>query len=114
MALVIFEDGTANSANAVDQPEFYDELGRPNTMFMQSILETADIGAIYFDDPEDVITYKGIDYSLILVDNEAEDKGLNVNTFVTEVAKRMGLIEADEVIKGSVIFVEVTELGPME
>lgn len=114
MALVIFEDGTANSANAVDQPEFYDELGRPNTMFMQSVLETTNIGAIYFEDPEDVISYKGVDYSLILVDNDAEDKGLPINKFATDVTRRMGLIEEDEVLKGAVMFVAVTELGPME
>lgn len=47
MALVIFEDGTANSANAVDEPEFYDDLGRPNQMFMQSVLETTNIGALF-------------------------------------------------------------------
>lgn len=112
MALVIFEDGTANSANAVDEPEFYDDLGRPNQMFMQSMLETSNIGAIFFEDPEAVINYQGVSYSLILVDNDADHKP--VNNFATTIAVKMGLIEADEVIRGSVIFVEVAELGSME
>jgi hypothetical protein len=114
MALVIFEDGTANSANAVEQPEFYDELGRPNQMFMQSILETSNIGALFFEDPEAVINYQGESYSLLLIDNEADVKGLRVNKFATDIAIRVGLIEKDEVILGSVMFVAVTELGPME
>lgn len=114
MALVIFEDGTANSANAVEEPEFYDELGRPNQMFMQSVLETTNIGAMFFEDPEAVINYQGVSYSLLLVDNDADDKGLPINNFVTDMAIRMELISADEFIRGSVMFVEVTELGPME
>jgi hypothetical protein len=114
MALVIFEDGTANSANAVEQPEFYDELGRPNQMFMQSVLETSNIGALFFEDPEAVIHYHGVAYSLLLIDNDAEEKGLRVNKFATEIAVRLGLITSDEVILGSVMFVAVTELGPME
>lgn len=114
MALVIFEDGTANSANAVEQPEFYDELGRPNHMFMQSVLETMNIGAMFFDDPEAVINYHGVSYSLLLVDNDADEKRLPINKFVTDMAIRMELIAADEVIRGAVMFVEVTELGPME
>lgn len=114
MALVIFEDGTANSANAVEQPEFYDELGRPNQMFMQSVLETSNIGALFFEDPEAVIQYQEVAYSLILIDNDAEEKGLRANKFATEIAVRLGLIESDEVILGSVMFVAVTELGPMD
>lgn len=114
MALVIFEDGTANSANAVDEPEFYDDLGRPNQMFMQSVLETTNIGALFFEDPEAVINYQGVAYSLILIDNDAKDKKLQVNQFVTDMAIRMELIAPDEVIMGTVMFVAVTELGPME
>ena len=70
MALVIFEDGTANSANAIEQPELYDELGRPNQMFMQTFLETTNIGAMFFEDPEAVINYQNVSYSLLLVDND--------------------------------------------
>lgn len=111
MTLVIYEDSTANSANPKDEPEFYDELGRPNQMFMQSVLETSNIGALFFDDPEDVINYQGVSYSLLLVDNDAHEKRLPINKFVTDMAIKMGLIPADDNIRGAVIFVAVTELG---
>jgi len=111
MALVIFEDGSASLANPEEHPEFFDDLGRPNHMFMQSMLETANIGALTFFDPEDVINYQGVSYSLVLIDNEAEDKHLRVNVLATAIAIKTGLIEKNEKIKGSVIFVAAHELG---
>lgn len=111
MALVIFEDGSASLADAKENPEFFDELGRPNHMFMQSMLETANIGALTFFDPDDVIYYQGVSYSLVLIDSDAADKHLRINALATTIAIKTGLIEKEEKIRGSVIFVAAHELG---
>lgn len=111
MALVIFEDGRVYNINQTEQPEYYDEVGRPNNLFMQSVLETANIGALFFEDPEVVIQYQAVDYSILLIDNESHEKQLPVNDFATVMAHSVGLIEANESVRGSVILVSVTELG---
>lgn len=111
MALVIYSDGSKNLATSQEQPEFFDDEGRPSQLFIHSVLESVDVEALFLEDPSMVIEIEGVDYSLLLVSENADVLRLPVNTHVTNIAKKLGLIDKNDVIRGTVIFVSVAELG---
>lgn len=115
MALILYSNGEASFIKKSINPEYFEDDGRLNLVFLQATLEAEDINTIFIDDPETVLTIGEGDmeghYTMFLFDNEAEFKFLPVNRFMTDVALQVGMIPPDTDIKGTVICLEIDELG---
>ncbi len=115
MALILYSNGEASFIKKDINPEYFDDDGRLNLVFIQATLDAEDINTIFIDDPETVLTIgEGAmegHYTMFLFDNEADFKFLPVNEFMTDVALQVGMIPSDSNIKGTVICLEVDELG---
>jgi hypothetical protein len=115
MALILYPNGEASFIKLATHPEYFDDSGRLNLIFIQATLDAEDIGTIFIDEPETVLTIgEGAmegHYTMFLFDNEATFKYLPTNQFMTDVALQVGMIPQGAVISGTVICLETDELG---
>lgn len=115
MALILYPNGEASFIKQSTHPEYFDDNGRLNLAFIQISLDAEDINTIFIDQPEAVLTigegeFEG-HYTMFLFDNEGDFKFLPVNHFMTDIAHQVGMISDDVNIKGTVICLEIDELG---
>lgn len=115
MALILYTNGEASFIKKSTHPEFFEDDGRLNLIFLQTTLDAEDINTIFIDDPDTVLTigegqFEG-HYTMFLYDNEADFKHLDVNQFMTDIALEVGMIPTGTSIKGTVICLETDELG---
>lgn len=115
MALILYSNGEASFIKQATHPEYFEEDGRLNLIFLQTTLDAEDINTIFIDDPETVLTigegeFEG-HYTMFLYDNEADFKFKPVNDFMTDIALQVGMIPAGQSIKGTVVCLEIDELG---
>lgn len=115
MALILYSNGEASFIKKDINPDYFDDNGRLNIEYVQFTLDSEDIHTIFIDDPETVLTigegeFEG-HYTMFLYNSEAEFKQLPVNDFMTDVALQVGMIPPDTNIRGTVICLEIDELG---
>jgi len=111
MALVVYTNQSKHIITYADSPDSFDELGRPDISFIHSVIESNEIESIYDEDPAVLILIDGIQYSLLLCDQAASIKRLPINIFATKLAVDMKIIDSMDTIRGTVIFIELSELS---
>lgn len=108
---IFFADGSYESQSISKNPNSYDLDGRPSQVFLENVLKTDEIEAIYFQDPSIAIRLNNVDYSMILADSNALSNKLSLNVIATDLARSVDLIDSNDSIYGTAIFIEISELG---
>lgn len=111
--LIFYPDGTNEIQSFETHRDSYDDDRRPSQEFLQTLFESTDIEAIYFEDPAYCIRVNEVNYSMVLADNLADNKFLEVNKIATDLVRSINLIDPTDVIKGIAVFIEIAELGEM-
>ena len=111
--LIFYPDGTSELQSFETHRSSYDDDKRPSQEFLNTLFESTDIEAIFFEDPAYCIRIDGVNYSMVLADNLADSKFLEVNRVATDLVRSIDLIEQDDVIKGIAVFIAIEELGEM-